>query len=279
MKSKIVGGVVVSLLLVCILGSAAYAVNWHLERVRALALAQAQAQALEKEKAKGGKKGDPAAAKGADSVPEVDPAERKSIDELASRLNHLVTPGLSEAGGQLDFKLVGFSNSAVSEEQTMADLPSEDFGSRIVSMAFVSGDDKFAVIDDRLYREGDPLQDASGAPSSASIRTIEQDKVLIAGREVRQWVKVFNPVDKSKAKAGSDGKGNKAGADDESGGGGAAKGQAAGGVAAQAGGAAASPQPQSAAMESAQRTIAGQAQAMGDLGEGIGALKQIFQGR
>ncbi len=94
--------------------------------------------------------------------------------------------------------MMGFSETSISSHEAIETASVEQFHERIVSMAYVSGGERFAVIDGHLFKEGDTLQDVG-----ASVRSITPDKVLLAGKEIRQWLKVNNPTGKQLTIAGS----------------------------------------------------------------------------
>ncbi|MBF0176395.1 MAG: hypothetical protein HQL63_06045 [Magnetococcales bacterium] len=126
-------------------------------------------------------------------VPNIDEVLRARIGQLQPRLSQLHNPK-QVAAGDVNLKLVGFSLQALEQSERILNQTNEDYRERIISMAYVAGENRFAVIDGRLYREGDDFGD-----TGAKIRTIHADKVLIAGRDVRQWLDVLNPVDPVKA--------------------------------------------------------------------------------
>ncbi|MBF0152880.1 MAG: hypothetical protein HQL64_03965 [Magnetococcales bacterium] len=121
-----------------------------------------------------------------DKVPIPDAVLRSKIEQVRPRLNQLHHPKQVSAGS-LNMGLVGFSAQALEQSERILEQAKEDYRERIISMAYVSGDSRFAVIDGRLYREGDDFGD-----TGAKIKTIHPDKVLIAGRDVRQWLDVHN---------------------------------------------------------------------------------------
>ncbi|OSM04406.1 hypothetical protein [Magnetofaba australis] len=121
-------------------------------------------------------------------APDVDKELESVLEANIGMLGQLRTPRSRETGG-INLAMIGYSNTSIRSQDAVDLAPPEDFGSRIISMAYVAGKDKFAVIDGKLYREGEEFQEG------ARIRTITPEKVLIAGREIRQWVEVFNPVE------------------------------------------------------------------------------------
>ncbi|MBF0610463.1 MAG: hypothetical protein HQL55_04990 [Magnetococcales bacterium] len=118
-------------------------------------------------------------------------ALQPEVDRLKMQLASLRNPTLSEPT-PVNLLVLGFSQRAVESQSEMVHSKSEDFSERVVTMAYVSssGDERFAVIDDHLYKEGDRLLKMEGA----TVRTITPHKVLIAGKEVRQWLEVRNPM-------------------------------------------------------------------------------------
>ncbi|MBF0424453.1 MAG: hypothetical protein HQL66_01340 [Magnetococcales bacterium] len=131
--------------------------------------------------------------KGEIRIPPLDPVLKSKIDQVRPKLNQLHHPKQVVAGN-LSMPLMGFSTQALEQSERILSQSYEDYRERIISMAYVSGENRFAVIDGRLYREGDDFGE-----SGAKIKTIHPDKVLIAGRDVRQWLDVHNPVMTSKA--------------------------------------------------------------------------------
>ncbi|MBF0135603.1 MAG: hypothetical protein H7833_09230 [Magnetococcus sp. DMHC-1] len=121
-------------------------------------------------------------------IPPIDAVMRSKISQLHPRLNQLHNPKQAVTG-DINMQMVGFSSQALEQSERILSQAKEDYQARIISMAYVAGENRFAVIDGRLYREGDDFGD-----TGAKIRTIRQDKVLIAGRDVRQWLDVHNPV-------------------------------------------------------------------------------------
>ncbi|MBF0188495.1 MAG: hypothetical protein HQL50_11290 [Magnetococcales bacterium] len=112
---------------------------------------------------------------------------------LNPKLAHLHAPG-ETSHADINMAMLGFSGQTISNfEGGVAMASTEQLGDHIVTMAFVVGKDKFAVVDDRLYREGDRLFSEDEEEEGPRIRTITPEKVLIAGKEVREWVKVYNP--------------------------------------------------------------------------------------
>ncbi|ABK43454.1 hypothetical protein Mmc1_0936 [Magnetococcus marinus MC-1] len=103
-------------------------------------------------------------------------------------LRQLRSPRGRESG-KINMAMLGYSKDSIMQSRENMQALGEDFRKRIISMTFVTGEDRYAVIDGVLYKEGDTFEDG------AKIRTIRPDKVLIAGRETLQWVEVFNPVE------------------------------------------------------------------------------------
>ncbi|MBF0179747.1 MAG: hypothetical protein HQM03_06945 [Magnetococcales bacterium] len=128
-------------------------------------------------------------------VPEIDAAIRQTIKTRLSDLEQLRVPPTS-VQGDVNMEMLGYSGQSVASDQAIANRAEEDFSAHVVSMAYVSGGERFAVIDGEMYQEGDELKGEAGT----KVRNITTDKVLIAGRSVRQWVKVFNPVKVEKKK-------------------------------------------------------------------------------
>ncbi|MBF0625243.1 MAG: hypothetical protein HQL82_10605 [Magnetococcales bacterium] len=126
-------------------------------------------------------------------VPPIDSILRSKVDKVRDRLAQLRNPH-QPVVGELNLESVGFSREAIQVSETAASASEENYSDRIISMAYVSDKDRFAVIDGQLYREGDEFGD-----TGARIRTITPEKVLIAGREIRQWVKVDNPLARAAA--------------------------------------------------------------------------------
>ncbi|MEG3639699.1 hypothetical protein [Magnetococcus sp. PR-3] len=120
------------------------------------------------------------------------PKPDKTLDDLRQRnepkLKQLRTPQGRESG-RVNMIMLGFSQDSIRMSQDSMKALTEDFRKRIISMTFITGDERFAVIDGQLYKEGDEI--ANGA----KIRTVRADKVLIAGREILQWVEVHNPIE------------------------------------------------------------------------------------
>lgn len=122
-------------------------------------------------------------------VPIVDTKAREVIQKLLADLDQLRVPGTA-VQGDVNMEMLGYSGQSVASDQAISNRPDEDLSTHVVSMAYVSGGERFAVIDGEMYQEGDELKGESGT----KVRNITTEKVLIAGRSVRQWVKVFNPV-------------------------------------------------------------------------------------
>jgi hypothetical protein len=121
------------------------------------------------------------------AIPEAPKAELADITRLYPRLSELARPRKG-AGGDVNFLMLGFSNTSLASQGSLVAASLEDFSHHAVTMAFVSDKGRYAVIDGVLYREGEVLEGSGGA-----LRTVTPDKVLIAGREVRQWLEVSNP--------------------------------------------------------------------------------------
>ncbi|MBF0307956.1 MAG: hypothetical protein HQL56_00310 [Magnetococcales bacterium] len=124
----------------------------------------------------------------AKKIPAIDPVVQESILKLAPNLLSLRSPSKSSLG-DIKLQMLGYSSEAVTMDEVAINTPSESFDRLVITMAFVSGDKKYVVLDGRFYQEGDQIGE-----SGASIRTITPEKVLLAGREVRQWIKVQNPM-------------------------------------------------------------------------------------
>ncbi|MBF0588537.1 MAG: hypothetical protein HQL53_05370 [Magnetococcales bacterium] len=124
------------------------------------------------------------------NVPDVDLKEERSIKHLMPRLSQLYNPG-NLGGGDIDFRMVGYSERTINSFVATESANTEQFNERVVSMSYVSGGNRFAVIDGQLFKEGETLQNVG-----ASVRSITPDKVLLAGKEIRQWLEVHNPTGK-----------------------------------------------------------------------------------
>ncbi|MEO5365062.1 MAG: general secretion pathway protein GspB [Magnetococcus sp. WYHC-3] len=121
------------------------------------------------------------------SVPETDPVSLERINLLGERLHTLQTP---EPGDQreVNLEMLGYSAASISDTNSQIVMQGEQFNNLVVTMALLTAAGHFAVIDGKLYREGDELE-AGGA----RVRTITPSKVLLAGRDMRQWLPVQNP--------------------------------------------------------------------------------------
>ncbi|MBF0125946.1 MAG: hypothetical protein HQM02_01935 [Magnetococcales bacterium] len=128
-------------------------------------------------------------AKDSMEIPVINTADRTTMRTRLPELEQLRVPA-APVQGEVSMVMLGFDTQFVDAAQAVASRPDEDLSSHIVSMAYVSGGDRFAVIDGEMYQEGDELKGEEGT----KVRDITTEKVLLSGRSVRQWVKVFNPV-------------------------------------------------------------------------------------
>ncbi|MEO5379023.1 MAG: hypothetical protein H7832_14775 [Magnetococcus sp. DMHC-6] len=125
-------------------------------------------------------------------VPQLDTESWKMIQKFSGQMDQLRNPGRisSSVINQNMLEMIGFSVQSLNNESAISNAAKVDYTQRIVSMAYVSGIERYAVIDDKFYQEGDLLE----GEADARVRTITQNRVLIAGKEIRQWVNVFNPT-------------------------------------------------------------------------------------
>lgn len=132
-------------------------------------------------------------------VPPIDPGLRNTVKDLYERLGEIARPRAHRAG-EVNFRMLGFRQEAAQRGRAAMVLSSEErFDDHVVSMAYVTDRQRFAVIDGKLYSEGDRIEGSGG-----HVRTITPDKVLIADREVRQWLEVKNRQAKAKPEAEED---------------------------------------------------------------------------
>ena len=126
---------------------------------------------------------------GIGKVPEVDFKAQQTVRKLQTKLNHLRTPGLPQRG-QVDFEMLGYELPKTADASSdMKAEAFEDYGfgtgkRQIVSMTYISGGIRYAVINDQLYKEGDSLAD------ELRVETITPRRVLIAGKVGSYWVKI-----------------------------------------------------------------------------------------
>lgn len=122
-------------------------------------------------------------------VPLVNQQVRTTMNALVTELDQLRIPATA-VQGNVNMEMLGYSGQSIASDQAIANRPDEDLSTHVVSMAYVSGASRYAVIDGEMYQEGDELKGETGA----KVRNITTEKVLIAGRSIRQWVRVFNPI-------------------------------------------------------------------------------------
>jgi len=169
MKSKYLGLVALALIAVSVLGSTAY-LGWSFMLPQAQLTEEADVKRLWT------------------SIPKTDPADMTAMADLQQRFSRLLRPR-KRRSGDVSYDMLGFSAREIATYENVAAATTERFDNHIISMAYVSGDQRYAVIDGKLYKEGDSLGTEGGR-----VRTITPTKVLIAGKEVRQWLEVHNPV-------------------------------------------------------------------------------------
>lgn len=126
------------------------------------------------------------------SVPSVDSKSQKTIRKLQSKLKKLRVPGLPQRG-QVDFEMLGYElskarNAQQDDEGEMYD----DFNfnttqETIVSMTYMSGKTRYAVINGNLLKEGDTFDN-----KEFQVKTITPHKVLIVGKGSSRWIKTSN---------------------------------------------------------------------------------------
>ena len=74
------------------------------------------------------------------------------------------------------------------EEETEEDFSFSRGEAQIISMTYVSGENRYAVINGKLYKEGELLN------NELRIKKIDHSKVLIASMASENWIEVNNPV-------------------------------------------------------------------------------------
>ncbi|MBF0158517.1 MAG: hypothetical protein HQL58_03245 [Magnetococcales bacterium] len=130
----------------------------------------------------------PDAANKRPEIPAIDASIRDIIARLQPRMRELRQPR-QESAEPIKMEMLGFSDQALMQEMVAAKATVDQFKAQvIISMTFLSGDYRMAVINGRLYREGETLEGSN----HAQIHTITPDKVLLASRDMRQWIEVSN---------------------------------------------------------------------------------------
>lgn len=130
---------------------------------------------------------------GLDHVPDVDTAIQKTIRRLTARLAELRFPGLPQRG-MVDFEMLGYELPKNGSEQADAgDNAFNEYGfssikRQTISMTYLSEGIRYAVVNGKLYKEGEALND------DLKIQTIEPRKVLIVGRASAKWVPISSPI-------------------------------------------------------------------------------------
>lgn len=126
-------------------------------------------------------------------VPEADHEAKNAILAVQSQLRRLRIAGETK-NRPVNHEMLGFTIKPQTQDTAAgaaAPAPvTEDFSSMVVSMTYVSGGDRFTVINDRLYQQGAFLPG-----QSVRVQTIDQDRILLVGEKTRQWVAVAKPDD------------------------------------------------------------------------------------
>lgn len=172
MKAKYFGLFSISLLLTTLVGSALYS-GVTLGRKASLDLSALNRRVDETKTMAG-------------NAPKPDTGSHAAMKRIQDHLWKLRQPP-EQTIQTVNLAMLGYSEQSLNAMD--ADLsPVEDFSHRVVTMAYVSkkGDKRFAVIGDRLYHEGEALDDEQ----TTQVNTITPQKVLLSGRKVRQWIEV-----------------------------------------------------------------------------------------
>lgn len=170
MKSKFTGIVVVALFLLSAI-AAIVMVPWSGEEARSEVEAELRMQEAR--------------------VPQIqalDAGLMAEVDRLSMVLTDLAYPA---KGGPItvDPRVLGFyPGPGVSVEHQVFSVPPEHFD-QVVSMTFLGQSGRYCVINGKLYREGQLMEDG------AQVAAVQRDRVLIRGRSMSQWVGVGQPLE------------------------------------------------------------------------------------
>lgn len=124
------------------------------------------------------------------SVPSVNYNLRKTIGKLQSKLDKLRSPGQPKQG-RVDFEMIGFEiKESLLSAQALLDgeIQFTSLNSLIVSMTYISGENRFAVVNGKLFREGESLNE------NLHVKTVTPLKVLITSKTSSKWVETSNPI-------------------------------------------------------------------------------------
>ncbi len=124
-------------------------------------------------------------------IPPPDEEMSTRMSRYYADLGGLGRPRERESGGEVVFEILGFSEEAVADHHQEIRPPEESFDEHVVSLVVVTPRQRLAVIDGETYREGDTIAGTEGR-----LRTITADRVLVAGREIRQWIDVQDPLER-----------------------------------------------------------------------------------
>ena len=139
---------------------------------------------------------------GVNSIPTVNKKVQKTIQKLQNRLQDLRIPGVPQRG-RVDFEMLGYELPKAGEvPQEAEDDGFEDFGfaavkQQVVSMTYISGTTRYAVINGKLFKEGDKVN------NELRIKQITPSKVLISDLASERWIKVSNKSTKDKRRSPS----------------------------------------------------------------------------
>ncbi len=118
-------------------------------------------------------------------VPSVDQKQERSVRELKGNLARMVAPPELE-DKNLDLRLFGYTqvrDESWGQTRRSPDRFLRDFN---VTMAFVSENKRFCVIDGKFQQQGDTLLDGT------RIVKILPDRVLLDWHGTKKWVEVAN---------------------------------------------------------------------------------------
>ncbi len=118
-------------------------------------------------------------------VPSVDQKQERSIREFKGNLARMVAPPEQEEK-RLDLRMFGYTPMAEEPWGRPQRTPSRFLRDFNVTMAFVSNNNRFCVIDGRFQQQGDTLLDGT------RIVKILPDRVLLDWHGTRKWVEVAN---------------------------------------------------------------------------------------
>ncbi len=122
-------------------------------------------------------------------IPRPDEQMSARMARYYADLGGLGRPRERESGGEVVFEILSFSAEAVADHHQEVRPPEENFDEHVVTLVLVTPRQRTAVIDGRTYREGDIIAGTEGR-----LDTITPERVLVVGREIRQWVEVENAM-------------------------------------------------------------------------------------